>query len=43
MTYRGYFRNPDLPRRLLDQSVLNDFDPTILRPIADIKDAELAM
>lgn len=40
---RGALANPDLPRRLLDRSVLNDFDPTILGPIANIKDAELAM
>ena len=40
---RGGLANPDLPRRLLDRSVLNDFDPTILGPIANIKDAELAM
>ena len=40
---RGALANPDLPRRLLDRSVLNDFDPAILGPIANIKDAELAM
>jgi 2,4-dienoyl-CoA reductase-like NADH-dependent reductase (Old Yellow Enzyme family) len=40
---RGALANPDLPRRFLDRSVLNDFDPTILGPIANIKDAELAM
>ncbi|WP_284945008.1 NADH:flavin oxidoreductase [Acidisoma cladoniae] len=40
---RGALANPDLPRRLLDRSVLNNFDPTILGPIANIKEAELAM
>ena len=36
---RGALANPALPRRLLDRSILNDFDPTILGPIANIKDA----
>ena len=40
---RGALANPDFPRRLLDRSALNDFDPTILGPIANIKEAELAM
>ena len=40
---RGALANPDLPRRLCDRSVLNDFDPAILGPIANIKKAELAM
>jgi 2,4-dienoyl-CoA reductase-like NADH-dependent reductase (Old Yellow Enzyme family) len=40
---RGALANPDLPRRLSDQSVLNDFDPAILGPIADVKETELAM
>ena len=40
---RGALANPDLPKRLSDRSVLADFDPTILGPIANIKDAELAM
>jgi len=39
---RGALANPDLPRRLYDRDVLNDFDPTILGPIANIKEAELA-
>jgi 2,4-dienoyl-CoA reductase-like NADH-dependent reductase (Old Yellow Enzyme family) len=39
---RGALANPDLPRRLSDRHVLNEFDPTILGPIADIKEAELA-
>ena len=40
---RGALANPDLPMRWSDRSVLNDFDPTILGPIANIKEAELAM
>jgi 2,4-dienoyl-CoA reductase-like NADH-dependent reductase (Old Yellow Enzyme family) len=40
---RGALANPDLPRRLVERDVLNDFDPTILGPIANIKDTELAM
>jgi 2,4-dienoyl-CoA reductase-like NADH-dependent reductase (Old Yellow Enzyme family) len=40
---RGALANPDLPKRLFDQGVLNDFDPAILGPIADIKETELAM
>lgn len=40
---RGALANPDLPRRLSDQRILNDFDPAILGPIANIKDSELAM
>ena len=40
---RGALANPDLPRRWTDRSVLNDFDPAILGPIANIKEAELAM
>ena len=40
---RGALANPDLPRRLSDRRALNDFDPTILGPIANIKDTELAM
>lgn len=41
---RGALANPDLPKRLLlGQAALNDFDPTILGPIADIKQSELAM
>jgi 2,4-dienoyl-CoA reductase-like NADH-dependent reductase (Old Yellow Enzyme family) len=40
---RGALANPDLPKRLAEQSILNEFDPTILGPIADIKDVELAM
>jgi 2,4-dienoyl-CoA reductase-like NADH-dependent reductase (Old Yellow Enzyme family) len=40
---RGALANPDLPRRLRDRSVLNDFDPAILGPIANIKDAELVL
>jgi 2,4-dienoyl-CoA reductase-like NADH-dependent reductase (Old Yellow Enzyme family) len=40
---RGALANPDLPRRLSERDVLNDFDPAILGPIADIKETELAM
>jgi 2,4-dienoyl-CoA reductase-like NADH-dependent reductase (Old Yellow Enzyme family) len=40
---RGALANPDLPKRLSDRSVLKDFDPAILGPIADIKETELAM
>jgi 2,4-dienoyl-CoA reductase-like NADH-dependent reductase (Old Yellow Enzyme family) len=40
---RGALANPDLPRRLFEHSVLNDFDPAILGPIANIKDTELMM
>ena len=40
---RGALANPDLPRRLSERDVLIDFDPTILGPIANIKETELAM
>lgn len=40
---RGALANPDLPKRLSDRGVLDDFDPTILNPVADIKASELAM
>ena len=40
---RGALANPDLPRRLSERDVLNDFNPTILGPIANIKEAELMM
>jgi 2,4-dienoyl-CoA reductase-like NADH-dependent reductase (Old Yellow Enzyme family) len=40
---RGALANPDLPKRLSDRSILKDFDPTILGPIANIKKSELAM
>ena len=40
---RGALANPDLPKRLSDRSILNDFDPAILGPIANIKESELAM
>jgi 2,4-dienoyl-CoA reductase-like NADH-dependent reductase (Old Yellow Enzyme family) len=39
---RGALANPDLPRRLSDRGILNDFDPMILGPIANIKETELA-
>ena len=40
---RGALANPDLPKRLSDRNFLNDFDPTILGPIANIKESELVM
>jgi 2,4-dienoyl-CoA reductase-like NADH-dependent reductase (Old Yellow Enzyme family) len=40
---RGALANPDLPKRLSVRGILNDFDPTILGPIAYIKETELAM
>lgn len=40
---RGALANPDFPKRLSDRGVLNDFDPTILGPIANIKETELVM
>jgi len=40
---RGALVNPDLPQRLRDGRTLNTFDPAILAPIANIKQAELAM
>lgn len=40
---RGALANPDFPRRVAEQAALNEFDPAILGPIADIKATELAM
>lgn len=40
---RGALANPDLPKRLSERSALNEFDPAILGPIADIKETELVM
>jgi 2,4-dienoyl-CoA reductase-like NADH-dependent reductase (Old Yellow Enzyme family) len=40
---RGALANPDLPRLLAEGGALKEFDPAILVPIANIKDAELAM
>lgn len=40
---RGALANPDFPKRLSDRGILNDFDPTILGPIANIKATELTM
>jgi 2,4-dienoyl-CoA reductase-like NADH-dependent reductase (Old Yellow Enzyme family) len=40
---RGALANPDLPRRVSEGGGLNTFDPAILGPIANIKQAELAM
>ena len=40
---RGALANPDFPRRLSEHDILNDFDPTILEPIANVKETELAM
>ena len=39
---RGALATPDLPNRLAAKLPLNDFDPAILGPIADIKERELA-
>jgi 2,4-dienoyl-CoA reductase-like NADH-dependent reductase (Old Yellow Enzyme family) len=39
---RGALATPDLPNRLAAKLPLNDFDPAILGPIADIKESELA-
>ena len=40
---RGALANPDLPKRLSDRRTLQEFDPAILGPIANIKESELAM
>jgi 2,4-dienoyl-CoA reductase-like NADH-dependent reductase (Old Yellow Enzyme family) len=40
---RGALANPDLPRRLSNGAALNEFDPAILAPIANIKETELVM
>jgi len=40
---RGALANPDLPKRIYEQRDLNDFDPAILGPIANVKESELAM
>lgn len=40
---RGALANPDLPRRLSERETLRNFDPTILGPIANVKETELAM
>ena len=40
---RGALANPDFPRRLSERDALNGFDPTILGPIANVKETELAM
>jgi 2,4-dienoyl-CoA reductase-like NADH-dependent reductase (Old Yellow Enzyme family) len=40
---RGALANPDLPKRWSGRTALNEFDPTILGPIANIKETELAM
>lgn len=40
---RGALANPDLPKRLSNRDALNEFDPAILGPIANIKEAELVM
>lgn len=39
---RGALANPDLPTRAKNGEDLRDFDPSILSPIANIKDSELA-
>ena len=40
---RGALANPDFPNRLLTGAPMNEFDPSILGPIADIKASELAL
>jgi 2,4-dienoyl-CoA reductase-like NADH-dependent reductase (Old Yellow Enzyme family) len=40
---RGALANPDFPRRLSEHALLRDFDATILGPIANVKETELAM
>ena len=40
---RGALANPDFPKRLSDRGILDDFDPSILGPIANIKETELVM
>jgi 2,4-dienoyl-CoA reductase-like NADH-dependent reductase (Old Yellow Enzyme family) len=40
---RGALANPDFPKRLSGRGILNDFDPTILGPIANIKETELVL
>lgn len=35
--------NPDLPHRLATHTALDEFDPSILGPIANIKDSELTL
>ncbi len=40
---RGALANPDLPKRVSDRRTLQEFDPAILGPIANIKESELAM
>ena len=40
---RGALANPDFPKRISERRSLDDFDPAILGPIADVKESELAM
>ncbi|RZN16686.1 NADH:flavin oxidoreductase [Bradyrhizobium sp. Leo121] len=40
---RGALANPDMPNRLSMRRALNEFNPAILAPIANIKASELAM
>ena len=40
---RGALANPDLPKRLSNRVTLNEFDPAILGPVANIKETELVM
>jgi len=40
---RGALANPDLPKRISERRGVNDFDPAILGPIADVKESELVM
>ncbi len=40
---RGALANPDFPKRVRTRDALKEFDPSILGPIANIKDVELAL
>ena len=39
---RGALSNPDLPQMLEKQQALRPFDPSVLSPVANIKDSELS-
>ncbi|NID14687.1 hypothetical protein HBF32_04310 [Luteibacter yeojuensis] len=40
---RGALANPDMPSRLVAGRELRSFDSSILGPVADIKESELAL
>jgi 2,4-dienoyl-CoA reductase-like NADH-dependent reductase (Old Yellow Enzyme family) len=40
---KGALANPDYPNRMAENQLFNDFDASILGPIANIKDSELAL